>query len=279
MAITGDHSPNVAGSVIFLSVLAFVTYALRVYCRLTRRSWSVEDWIMTVALVRRTNPAKPSSDLTPTNKSKVPFCVLVSGCLGGAFNGIGIHAWRLQQPGNERYAAEGQKFFLVFEVGYCAAIIPIKLSISWMLIRIAEGRRMYIYIQYAVITLFTLMNVIALIFILINCIPIQAAWDTSLLEKGGHCQPAHVLTDVYYATTAVNIATDWVTALMCVSILDILDDGRWTNIYTQANPAPLERPAQPQQQSRRHGPNESRHPVRLSSYPSTHSLSIPKPTH
>ena len=44
----------------------------------------------------------------------------------------------------------------------------------------------------------------------------RAAWDTSLLEKGGHCQPAHVLTDVYYATTAVNIATDWITALMCV---------------------------------------------------------------
>ncbi|KAL3451122.1 hypothetical protein BJX65DRAFT_304527 [Aspergillus insuetus] len=199
MAIIGDHSPNVAGSVIFLSVLAFFTYALRVYCRVTRRSWSVEDWIMTVALI--------------------PFCVLVSGCLGGAFNGIGIHAWRLQQPGNERYAAEGQKFFLIFEVGYCAAIIPIKLSISWMLIRIAEGRTMYIYIQYGVIALFTLMNVIALIFILINCIPIQAAWDTSLLEKGGHCQPAHVLTDVYYACTAVNIVTDWVTALMPIPLL------------------------------------------------------------
>jgi hypothetical protein len=214
MAITGDHSPNVAGSVIFLSVLAFFTYALRVYCRVTRRSWSVEDWIMTVALVRQLPPKPTIHTQTQLTKPKIPFCVLVAGCLGGAFNGVGIHAWRLQQPGNERYAAEGQKFFLIFEVGYCAAIIPIKLSISWMLIRIAEGRMMYIYIQYGVIALFTLMNVIALIFILINCIPIQAAWDTSLLEKGGHCQPAHVLTDVYYATTAVNIATDWVTALM-----------------------------------------------------------------
>ncbi|KAL2821221.1 hypothetical protein BJX63DRAFT_379663 [Aspergillus granulosus] len=88
-----------------------------------------------------------------------------------------------------------------------------------MLIRVAEGRTMYINIQYATIALFTLMNIIALIFILINCIPIQAAWDPSLLEKGGHCQPAHVLTDVYYATTAVNIATDWVTALMPIPLL------------------------------------------------------------
>jgi hypothetical protein len=93
---------------------------------------------------------------------------------------------------------------------------------------------MYIYIQYGVIALFALMNVIALIFILINCIPIQAAWDTSLLEKGGHCQPAHVLTDVYYATTAVNIATDWVTALMYVPLCQ--DEKVSANIY---RPIPL----------------------------------------
>lgn len=65
------------------------------------------------------------------------------------------------------------KFFLIFEVGYVAAIIPIKLSISWMLIRVAEGRKMYVYIQYCVIGLFATMNIIALIFILINCIPVE----------------------------------------------------------------------------------------------------------
>lgn len=86
-----------------------------------------------------------------------------------------------------------------------------------MLIRVAEGRKMYIYIQYATIAVFTLMNIIALIFILTNCIPTEAMWDASIIEKGeGHCQPAHVLTDVYYATTAVNITTDWITALMSV---------------------------------------------------------------
>lgn len=41
-------------------------------------------------------------------------------------------------------------------------------------------------------------------------------WDASLLEEGGYCRPAHVLADIYYATTAVNIVTDWVTALMLV---------------------------------------------------------------
>ncbi|KAL2831464.1 hypothetical protein BDW59DRAFT_157891 [Aspergillus cavernicola] len=180
MAIFADDAPGLASSVIMLTTLAFLSYGLRVYVRVTRKSWAVEDWIMTAALI--------------------PFS-------------------RLQEPGNEKYQAEGQKFFLIFEVGYCAAIIPIKLSISWMLIRVAEGRKMYIYTQYAIISLFTVMNIIALIFILTDCIPVQAAWDKSLLEHGGRCQPPHVLTDVYYATTAVNIVTDWVTALMPIPLL------------------------------------------------------------
>ncbi|PWY95941.1 hypothetical protein BO94DRAFT_141569 [Aspergillus sclerotioniger CBS 115572] len=199
MAIYADAAPSLAGSVIMLTTLALLTYGLRVYCRLTRKSWGMEDWIMTGALV--------------------PFAVLVAGCVGGAFNGIGIHATRLAEPGNEKYQAEGQKFFLIFEVGYCAAIIPIKLSISWMLVRVAEGRKLYLYAQYAVIAIFVLMNIIALIFILINCIPVDAAWNSELLEKGGHCQPSYVLADVYYACTAVNILTDWVTALMPVPLL------------------------------------------------------------
>lgn len=51
MTITGDHAPSVAGSVIMLTALAFISFFLRVYCRVSRRSWSVEDWIMTAAVV------------------------------------------------------------------------------------------------------------------------------------------------------------------------------------------------------------------------------------
>ncbi|PYI11056.1 hypothetical protein BO78DRAFT_403607 [Aspergillus sclerotiicarbonarius CBS 121057] len=199
MAIYADAAPSLAGSVIMLTTLALLTYGLRVYCRVTRKSWGVEDWIMTAALV--------------------PFAVLVAGCVGGAFNGIGIHITRLKEPANMKYQAEGQKFFLIFEVGYCSAIIPIKLSISWMLIRVAEGRKLYLYVQYVVIVVFVVMNIIALIFILINCIPIDAAWNSESLANGGHCQPSYVLADVYYACTAVNILTDWVTAIMPVPLL------------------------------------------------------------
>ncbi|KAJ5657010.1 hypothetical protein N7507_008960 [Penicillium longicatenatum] len=210
MAIYADNAPSLAGSTIMLTVLALLTFGLRVYCRVTRKSWGVEDWIMTIALI--------------------PFAVLVAGCVGGAFNGIGIRNSTLDLPGNEKYTAEGKKFFLVFEVGYCAAIIPIKLSISWMLIRVAGGRKVYLYVQYVVIATFVIMNIIALIFILINCIPVEAAWSAEALANGGHCQPSYVLADVYYACTAVNILTDWVTAFLPVPLLWNVQINRNTKI-------------------------------------------------
>lgn len=37
------------------------------------------------------------------------------------------------------------------------------------------------------------------------------AWNT---DQEGYCLPATWLADIYYVTTAVNIVTDWVTALL-----------------------------------------------------------------
>jgi hypothetical protein len=51
MAISADDAPKLAGSVIALTALALVTYALRLYCRVNRRLWAAEDWIMTAAVV------------------------------------------------------------------------------------------------------------------------------------------------------------------------------------------------------------------------------------
>ncbi|KAJ5860794.1 uncharacterized protein N7529_008104 [Penicillium soppii] len=210
MVLYADAAPGLAGSTIMLTILAFITYGLRVYCRVSRRSWGTEDWIMTVALI--------------------PFAVLVAGCAGGAFNGIGARNSTLAKAGNEKYMADGKKFFLIFEVGYCSAIIPIKLSISWMLIRVAQGRKLYVYIQYAVIATFVSMNIIALIFILTNCIPVEAAWSDEALSNGGHCKASYVLADVYYACTAVNIVTDWITAFLPVPLLWNVQINRNTKI-------------------------------------------------
>lgn len=55
MVVYADAAPGLAATTILLTTLALLTYGLRAYCRLSRRSWGAEDWIMTAALVRSTH--------------------------------------------------------------------------------------------------------------------------------------------------------------------------------------------------------------------------------
>ncbi|KAI1634784.1 hypothetical protein F4809DRAFT_665026 [Biscogniauxia mediterranea] len=148
-----------------------------------------------------------------------PFTVLSMACIACAFTGIGATNQTLSLPGNEKYQEEGLFWFFLFEVFYCINIIPVKISISLMLIRIAQNRKTYVNIQRVVMGMFTVMNLVAGLYIIFQCDPVSAAWDQSLLQKGGHCNDAQILTDVYYATTAVNIFTDWITAFMPIPLL------------------------------------------------------------
>ncbi|KAH6856119.1 hypothetical protein B0I37DRAFT_317549 [Chaetomium sp. MPI-CAGE-AT-0009] len=153
-----------------------------------------------------------------------------STCIACAFTGIGATNATLALPGNEGYQETGLFWFFLFEVFYCVNIIPVKLSISQALIRIAEKRRAFVYIQYGVMAMFTIMNLVAGFYIIFHCNPVSAAWDTSALENGGKCNPAQYLADIYYATTAVNIFTDWVTAFMPIPLLWNLQLNRNTKV-------------------------------------------------
>ncbi|KAH9887420.1 hypothetical protein F4778DRAFT_797375 [Xylariomycetidae sp. FL2044] len=141
-------------------------------------------------------------------------------CIACAFTGVGAMNRTLQLPGNEGYQQQGLFYFFLFEVFYCINIIPVKLSIALMLLRIAQGRKVYIATIWATIGLFTTMNLIAGFYIIFHCNPVAAAWDLSLLENGsGRCNDASVLVNIYYATTAVNIFSDWLTAFLPIPLL------------------------------------------------------------
>lgn len=198
MTIFVDNAPHVAGTIISITILAFTMFALRVYTRLKVAAWGIDDWCMTAATI--------------------PFAILSASCLVAAFNGVGVHKQRFGQPGdpNYKYQELGLKWFFMFEVFYCVAIIPIKLSIAFQLIRIAQGRKPFVYSQYVVAAMFTTMNVIAAFYIIFQCKPVSWAWNTN--QPGG-CNDARILTDIYYATTAVNIATDWFSAFMPIPLL------------------------------------------------------------
>lgn len=105
-----------------------------------------------------------------------------------------------------------QQWFFFFEIFFCIAIIPIKLSISLMLMRVAGPKKNYTYALWGMASLFILANTISFLYILLRCTPISFAWNTK--TPGGSCLPSRDLADVYYADTAVNILTDWFCALM-----------------------------------------------------------------
>lgn len=124
------------------------------------------------------------------------------------------------------------KWFFLFEVFFCVAIIFIKLSISFMLARIADPKRGYVYALWTASALVTIMNLIALLYIVFQCSPVSLvvalplrpgislpeltlssyAWDQSTI--GGSCRPSEDLAAIYYADTAVNIAVDWFCAFL-----------------------------------------------------------------
>ncbi|KAL0254490.1 hypothetical protein SLS55_009966 [Diplodia seriata] len=196
MTLFMDNSPHVAGSIISITILAFTIFGLRVYTRLKVAAWGIDDWCMTVAMP--------------------PFAVLSAACILASFNGVGVHVERFKDPALAKYQEIGLKWFFLFEVFYCVAIIPIKLSIAFQLIRIAAGRKFFVYSQYVVAAMFTTMNLIAALYIIFQCTPVSYAWNT---QQEGKCNDAKILTDIYYATTAVNIATDWFCAAMPIPLL------------------------------------------------------------
>ncbi|KAF1925642.1 uncharacterized protein M421DRAFT_7669 [Didymella exigua CBS 183.55] len=72
MVYYGDNAPQLAGSVITLAIITYVTFGLRVYTRIRIGAFGMDDWSMTAA-------AAPLTAL----------------CIGGAYNGIGIHLAKL----------------------------------------------------------------------------------------------------------------------------------------------------------------------------------------
>lgn len=94
------------GTVVTIMVLAYITFALRVYTRVTRGSWGLEDTCMSIATVG-TFRFRASALLVTDEIAQVPLLVLSISCLLAAFHGIGIHQVTLNLPENAIYKELG----------------------------------------------------------------------------------------------------------------------------------------------------------------------------
>ncbi|CAK3773614.1 hypothetical protein DOTSEDRAFT_66792 [Lecanosticta acicola] len=188
-----DNAPNVAATILILTIFSLIVYPMRVYTRIKHSAWGWDDWAMTAAVI--------------------PYGALTVFSLGSAFLGVGVHKEKLSAHETE----QGMMWFFFFEVFFCIAIIPVKLSISLMLMRVAGPKKHYIWALWGMSSLFILSNLISFFYIIFRCNPVSYAWDTSI--PGGSCLPAIALADVYYADTAVNILADWFCALLPIPLL------------------------------------------------------------
>lgn len=65
------------------------------------------------------------------------------------------------------------QWFWLFEVFWCIAGIPVKLSIAFMLARIAGVKRNYVVSLYVISGFVTAMSLIALFYIIFRCSPVS----------------------------------------------------------------------------------------------------------
>ncbi|KAH9870913.1 hypothetical protein J1614_006485 [Plenodomus biglobosus] len=210
MTLHEDLGPNLTATVLITGSLAFFTMGLRAYIRISKRNWGLEDWIMSIGCL--------------------PLLTLTISTTIGSYEGIGAKDSTFARPGNQKYVERAYFWFFLYQVFYCTSIIFIKLSIAFMLNRIAGNKMIFIYTNYGIMGLCASVNLAAALYIIFQCNPVEAAWRADLTAEGGHCQAPVYLQNVYYFCSSVNIFTDWATALMPIALLWNVQMNRNTKI-------------------------------------------------
>ena len=93
MAPFEDNAPNLAAAVIPLAILGCIVLPLRIHVRASNHALGWDDWCMIVAAVR----AEQNDDegVLTLRREQIPWAALSATCIGGAFNGIGVHEAKL----------------------------------------------------------------------------------------------------------------------------------------------------------------------------------------
>ena len=143
------------------------------------------------------------------------FALLLSAsCLIGWRFGLGLHIWNLSTDLSKipEITPRITKALYGAYLSYALAIALVKFSIIATYFRIfSDGLLRRIASVVGVIVLASLIcNIFAIIF---TCVPVQAAWNYSLKGK---CFP---IIKFFYASSAINIATDLALTLLPIPTL------------------------------------------------------------
>lgn len=174
MAFLEGKAPNLLAAVLTLMILGGLALPLRIYVRVTERTFGREDWCALVATVRLALGSPGTADI-----SQIPWLGLSIVCIGCAFAGIGAN----EEDLTHAEITTALRWFWLFEIFWCMAVIPVKLSISLMLGRIAIVKRPLVIGLYVLSTLLTIITLVGLFYIVFRCTPVSYE---SLRQLGSH---------------------------------------------------------------------------------------------
>ncbi|KAF1948988.1 hypothetical protein CC80DRAFT_393578, partial [Byssothecium circinans] len=173
------------------AVLSTLTIALRIWARYTIRGFGVDDYLMILGYI-------------------VFVFLLVFDFLSINF-GVGAHAERL----TDYDVMQAKKWFLFAGIAYAIATALVKVSISFLLIRVTRGtKHIFTWILYGVIVLACVGSLTSITAYATRCKPFSAAWNPI-----GTCRSGAILENVTWFFSVVCIFTDWVCATLPILII------------------------------------------------------------
>ncbi|KAL1622590.1 hypothetical protein SLS56_008701 [Neofusicoccum ribis] len=191
-----DNGRNIVAVVTILILPALASFSLRCYVRLTRKCWGTDDIFAGIS---------------------IPFFVaLCSACLACAIHGIGSKDAHITGGMAERTSA--LLSFFIFQLVWAGTTIFVKLSIAAQQMRVAETTQPgIVWLLRVVMATYCTAVVAALVYVIAQCHPLAYTWNKTI--PGGQCHNPLIVQRISTGVLALNIATDWMCALLPIPLL------------------------------------------------------------
>ncbi|TGO44670.1 hypothetical protein BCON_0478g00020 [Botryotinia convoluta] len=167
--------------------LSTITLALRCFVRTTREAFGLDDWMIVLGWIT--------------------FVLNVSMSTMSAVNGLGVHNLTITAAEME----PAVKYFTIFQIFTLTGTLPVKASICISLMRITPSLT-YRKILYAIMAGSVATVLISDIVVIVTCRPMAFTWDKTI--PNGKCSSINAILILSYCFSAMNIITDWSTAII-----------------------------------------------------------------
>lgn len=138
----------------------------------------------------------------------VQITYVVDTCLAVYSSTVGIGA--VNSRLNAWMMVESEKYYIIWILIYVISLAQIKSSICATLWRIGSHRKNVRITLYFLMALVIMSFLVTFIGVLLFCSPIEANWDTSLLDtvSGAHCGTMEAMIGISHTATVTTIITD-----------------------------------------------------------------------